>query len=62
MNYFKVYGLAEHARKMYAGIRRGERKSEGAGECTECGACLEKCPQDIDIIAQLKETEAALGE
>jgi len=26
----------------------------GAKNCVACGACLKKCPQEIDIIAQLK--------
>lgn len=35
--------------------------SPGKGICIECGACVEKCPLNIPIIDQLKETEAALG-
>ena len=43
----------------------GPNNKEGqlqADACTECGACEPKCPQKIPIIAQLKETHAALGE
>ncbi len=32
------------------------------GECEECGECMEKCPQDIEVIEQLKETAAVLGD
>lgn len=31
-----------------------------AGECTECGACLPKCPQKIPIPAMLRKAMAAL--
>ena len=33
-----------------------------AAYCQECGECEPKCSQKISIIAQLKETDAALGE
>ena len=59
MNYFKVYGLEEQARTQYRNIRKREQEVEGEGVCIECGDCMEKCPQNIDIIKQLKETEAA---
>jgi predicted aldo/keto reductase-like oxidoreductase len=35
--------------------------NQTAASCQECGECEPKCPQKIPIIAQLKETEAALG-
>jgi predicted aldo/keto reductase-like oxidoreductase len=63
MNMSKVWGLTEHARHMYHHL--GPNNKEGqlqADACTECGACEPKCPQKIPIIAQLKETHAALGE
>jgi len=62
MNLFKVWGLEQHARSRYAAVRQAEAKSEGGGECVECGECEKKCPQHLPIIQQLKETEAALGE
>lgn len=62
MNYFKVYGLLEYARTQYRNIRNREQETEGEGVCIECGACIEKCPQDIDIIKQLKETEVAFAD
>ena len=61
MNCHKVYGLEEHARKQYGRIRKREAKADGQGICTECGACLEKCPQNLDVITQLKETDRALA-
>ena len=27
----------------------------GASECTECGDCMERCPFDVDIIAQIRK-------
>ena len=33
-----------------------------AEACIECGECEPKCPQNIPIREQLKETAAALGE
>ena len=30
--------------------------------CIECEECLEKCPQNIPIIDQLKEAHEILGE
>jgi predicted aldo/keto reductase-like oxidoreductase len=61
MNYFKVYGLEQYARTQYKNIRDREQKTDGQGICIECGDCVEKCPQNIEIIKQLKETEAALA-
>jgi predicted aldo/keto reductase-like oxidoreductase len=61
MNYFKVYGLETHARERYARVRDGEKKTPGGGECVECRACEEKCPQKIPIVEQLRATEEALG-
>jgi uncharacterized protein len=54
MNTHKVYGLTQNAKENYSRITKND------GECTECGACETKCPQKIQIIKQLKETEAAL--
>jgi uncharacterized protein len=37
------------------------RSSKDAGQCTECGVCVPKCPQGIDIPARLKEAGAYLA-
>ncbi|MBN1569663.1 MAG: aldo/keto reductase [Acidobacteria bacterium] len=34
---------------------------ERASACTECGECVEKCPQKIDIPKELKEVHKLLG-
>ena len=57
MNQHRVWGQTERARAEYRKLLA--RDSEGT--CEECGECLSKCPQSIEIIAQLKETHAALG-
>lgn len=67
MNYHRVYGLTDFAQREYR--RMPKERTEGdeeaklyAAACTECGECEPKCPQKIPIIAQLRETHAALGE
>ncbi|MEW6751193.1 MAG: aldo/keto reductase [Candidatus Latescibacterota bacterium] len=57
MNQHRIWGLTERARAAYQQLVA--RESEG--QCQECGECLPKCPQQIAIIEQLKETAAALG-
>lgn len=41
----KIYGDEQSARISYAWLDEGER----ANLCAECGECLEKCPQQIEI-------------
>lgn len=57
MNYFRVYGLRDYARQQYA---RLAKDSSAAGDCLECGECEPKCPQNLKIVEQLRETAAAL--
>jgi predicted aldo/keto reductase-like oxidoreductase len=61
MNYYKVYGLEDHARTTYRQTRERDAKTDGGGECVACGECEKKCPQKLPIIDQLGETEAALA-
>ncbi|MCD6360788.1 MAG: aldo/keto reductase [Armatimonadetes bacterium] len=63
MNLHRVWGLTDTAKQHYA--RLGPDNREGllqADACVECGQCEEKCPQNIPIIQQLKETHEALAE
>ena len=47
-NDYLIYGLTENARRAYSGL-------EGkAVRCSECGACLSKCPQKIEIPSHLR--------
>lgn len=32
-----------------------------ASECTECGACMERCPFNVDIISKMKQAVELLG-
>jgi predicted aldo/keto reductase-like oxidoreductase len=61
MNWHRVYGLTDYAKRQYANIRKKESNAVGAGECVECAQCEDQCPQNIPVIQQLKETAAALG-
>jgi predicted aldo/keto reductase-like oxidoreductase len=67
MNYHRVFGLTDYARREYRRLEK-RRKRDGtvieawAAACVECGECEPKCPQNIPIREQLKETHAALGE
>jgi len=62
MNMLRVYGLKDHARWLYSQFGEDKENNRPASACQECGLCEPKCPQRIPIIAQLKETERALGE
>ena len=60
-NYYKVYGLTEHARNVYAQYGKQEWLPKvQADVCTECGECETRCPQKIQIRAQLKDAHQAL--
>jgi len=63
MNYHRVWGLTELAKRRYAHL--GPDNKDGkmdATACVECGECEEKCPQNLPIIQQLKESHEALSE
>ncbi len=67
MNYYKVFGLEDYARSQYKRLGRKRNRDRTtfeawAAACLECGECEPKCPQNIPIIEQLKETHATLGE
>ncbi len=57
LNLAKIYGLHDAARKRYASSWAVKVK---ARECINCGACLEKCPQGIDIPARMREVVTLL--
>ena len=55
-NYFKVYGLEKLARDRYAAM------AGKASGCIACGACMNKCPQHLDIVEQLRQTVRTLDQ
>ena len=63
---YRVWGLHEHARSLYARLGkerkwRGQRVRRWAEACVDCGECEPKCPQNIPIRERLQETALALG-
>jgi len=62
-NEARVYGLWDNARANYARWRKNMKEDAVQAEsCVACGECLDKCPQKLDIPAQLEEAHAALTE
>ena len=59
---YQIYGREEDAKSFYKQIGK-VRWSPGkdATACIECGECIEKCPQNIPIIDQLKEAHKLMS-
>jgi len=55
-NHYKVTGNYMQFRMIYDKLTEDER----ASACIGCGSCLKKCPQKIDIPAELKKIDAEL--
>jgi len=56
-NRAKVYGLADWARRHYAGMEAAKR----ADACVGCGECEPKCPNKLPIMDQLQQVARELG-
>jgi len=54
--YHNVYGLSDEAKNMWKNVGGAP-----VSDCTNCGICSEKCPQNIDIPNKLKETSEILS-
>ena len=61
MNYHRVYGLTDYAKKTYAAIGSGNLKFQNAASCVGCGQCEKKCPQHLHIREQLRVTHDTLS-
>jgi predicted aldo/keto reductase-like oxidoreductase len=55
-NEFRLYGLTDYSKKAYAALSRT------AAACTECGACLSRCPQKLSIPKLLRRIMAELDD
>jgi uncharacterized protein len=58
MNYYRVYGLKDEARSLYATLGPGQQ----AEDCRQCGECDGECPQHLAIQDQLAEVAHILGQ
>jgi uncharacterized protein len=69
MNWYRVWGMADAAKKAYAKLSPegawtpygGLIKGKKAEECLQCGECEPKCPQNLPIVEQLREVARVLG-
>lgn len=52
LNQVRIFGLRDSAKQRYTSPWAVKVK---ATECIACGKCIEKCPQNIDIPARLRE-------
>ncbi len=60
---YQIYGQHEMAKHYYSLIGQVPwAQGENAEACIECGECLEKCPQNIEIIEQLKKAHEILSQ
>ncbi|MFW9922916.1 MAG: aldo/keto reductase [Candidatus Thorarchaeota archaeon] len=58
---YQVYGQRKDAKRAYSQIGTVDwAPGKNAEACIECGECLDKCPQKIQIIDQLKEAHKIL--
>ncbi|MGD9397473.1 MAG: aldo/keto reductase [Candidatus Thorarchaeota archaeon] len=59
---YQIYGDRESAERYYSMIGKVPwAPGKDATACVECGECLEKCPQNIEIIEQLKKAHEILS-
>lgn len=59
-NRFKVWGLVLGAKSNYNEYGKNPNMGTHPDECTACGRCLKKCPQNIDIPAEIKRINSEL--
>lgn len=63
LNYIRVYGSQQNFRDGYTQMYHQKLvPEESAAEfCIECGECLEKCPQNIEISERMKDVAGELS-
>lgn len=61
MNYYKLYDIKDYAKEEYKKLNGENNRGYDGSVCVECGKCIDKCPQKIEIIDQLKESHKALS-
>lgn len=54
-----LYGQIEKGKEDYL---KATANTPGASECIECEQCVSACPQDLDVIAWLKDSARAFEE
>jgi len=54
--YHNVYGMPAQAKNMW-----NANRGAAVSECTGCGVCNEKCPQNINVVEKLKEVAGVLS-
>ncbi len=59
-NAARLLGLVDEARRQYAAFAKGWTDSGGQAPCIECGHCVERCPQGIDVPQALKRAHELL--
>lgn len=61
LNYFINFGDAQAAAYQLGFIVRFNAGKQMIGECIQCGACEQACPQNIDILACFKRIEKEIN-
>ena len=54
--YYKKYNLKDWAKERYKNLKAH------ASDCIECGACMKRCPYELNIIEKLKGVRKTFGE
>ncbi len=60
-NLHNVYGLTETAKQSYENIIKKNDYKPISEQCLECGACIDKCPQNLNIPELLKVCASELA-
>jgi predicted aldo/keto reductase-like oxidoreductase len=61
LNQVRFFGRIDWAKAQFKRLKAHRDGDKSALVCKECGRCLDKCPNDVEIINQLQEVAATLG-